>query len=125
MGILKSLFGKPKANENPYEGLSEKVLNEKLAERNAKISELKRLLPTEAVLKGLEKSAAWREEMETQYRNARNKGEQLEVARLAGELADAEKKQEKIASHVAEINARIETEEIEIELIERALENVA
>lgn len=119
LGILKSLFGKSGADSRAE--LSADAIEQKIAEHNRQIAELKRKLPSASVQENVDKSAAWMAEMQVKINMARNKSDKDELARLDAEIKEASKKTDRIARHVEEIREQIVHEEDEIELLERAL----
>lgn len=119
MGIFKSLFGK--SSDDPYSGLSVAAIQQKIAEQNAQIAELRRRLPEGSAMESMEKSAAWMTEMQIKLKIAETKGNLEEAKRLEAEIKEASKKNDRIVRHIAELKDQILRSEDEIELLERAL----
>lgn len=119
MGIFKSFFGK--SSDDPYAGLSVAAIQQKIAEQNAQIAELKRRLPAGSVMENMEKSAAWMTEMQVKLKVAETKGNLEEAKRLEAEIKEAGKKNDRINIHIEELKDQILRLEDEIELLERAL----
>jgi hypothetical protein len=120
LGLVKSLIGGGKPKES-IKALSPLELEQKLAWHRGRLTELKRRLPTEAGEEAVQKSRAWRADMEKKASLASLHGRLEEAARLTGELRAHEKRNERMMTHIENLKQEIVSEEDAIEILERAL----
>ena len=119
LGVFKSMFGK--SSGNPYEKYSSEELLKQKAEREARVTDLKRKLPTAALAVGQEKSEAWRTQKLAEIETAKGKGWVDDVIRLEAELRAGSKAAGRVSQHADEMEEAILKEEDQIELIDRVL----
>jgi hypothetical protein len=121
LGMFKGIFGK--SAEKAELPLSADQLKEKIAEHEARITQLRRQLPDGHAAERA-KTEAWFNEMNALLIAAKGKGDYDAIGVVEGKIKEATKKQERIGKHLGAITDQIVVEEEKIELLERQLESL-